>query len=251
MNYINKYSYKCLLGPQAKEIKEINNLFLWQVQKKKHFAIEGEMTFEHIEYLKTYAPSNFHYINNNNLEILKQYFNVDKANHKSIILNISDLSFSGKKNASIRHALNKAKKNDFVIENNFRDIQDVKNLIEEWSNDYTDKYFRDNSGKNMFFYKNNFHNNLPSIFIYHQSDLIAFGTCSQPSNGYSSYILGKALYKRFYGLSEFADVELYKLMQSLGVSQINMGAADNKNLLAYKAKFEHIVEPHYDGEITL
>ena len=69
-------------------------------------------------------------------------------------------------------------------------------------------------------------------------------------NGTCSYVLGKALYKRFYGLSEFADVELYKLGVAAGITQVNMGQA-SKGLLQYKTKFTHTKETHYDGSIEI
>lgn len=248
MNYINEQSFKCLLGIQAKEIKIENNLFLWKVGKKQHFAVQDKLTDENILILKGYCPSNFHYVNDENLNILKQHFSLNRVRHTSIILDIQDLSFKGNDYKNIRHCINRCVKENFTIENNYRNINDVKVLIDEWSNEYTEKYFRDNSGKNLFFYKNNFHKDLISVFIYKENDLIAFGTLSNPINGYSSYILGKALYKRHYGLSEFADIELYKIGNLLGVKKVNMGDA-TKGLLSYKSKFEHEKEFHFDGSI--
>ena len=251
INYINHQSFRCLLGVQSKEIQMLDNLFLWKVGKKQHFAVENELTYNNISNLVKYCPSNFHYLNQSNLEILKTYFKVNKVKNTSIIIDIQDLSFAGKKNSSIRHCLNRCHKENFTLENNYRDINDVKLLIDEWSNNYTSNYFRDNSGKNMFFYKNNFHQNLISLFVYKENDLIAFGTLSQPNeNGYSSYVLGKALFKRHYGLSEFADVELYKLGQKSNIKFVNMGQA-NKGLLDYKTKFNHLQEIHYDGSISI
>ncbi len=248
MPYINQDSFKCLLGPQAKEVVISNNLFLWKVGKKKHFAVEGTLNDQNIQELKTYGESNFHYISPDNFEILKNNFKADKVKHMSVIIDIQDLSFKGDKYKSIRHCLNRCKKEEFIIESNYRQLQDVKNLIEEWSNDYTEKYFRDNSGKNMHFYKNNYHLGLDSVFVYKGDSLVAFGTLSRNQGGYCSYILGKALYKRHYGLSEFADIELYKLAQGKGISFVNMGDA-TKGLIDYKTKFAHLTETHYDGSI--
>jgi hypothetical protein len=250
INYITRQSFRCLLGVQSKDVQILDNLFLWKVGKKQHFGVEGDLTSDNIDNLKKIAPSNFHYLNESNLAILKNNFKVDKAKNLSVILDIGDLSFGGATGKSIRHSLNRAKKENFTLENNYRKIEDVKNLIEEWSNDYTAKYFRDNSGKNYYFYKNNFHLGLISLFVYKENNLVAFGTLSQPIEGYSSYVLGKALWKRHFGLSEFADVELYKLGQTAGISQVNMGLAKG-NLLDYKSKFPHIKEIHYDGSIEI
>lgn len=249
MNYINNQSFRCLLGVQSKDIQIVDNLFLWKVGKKQHFAVEGALTDDNIAIIKQYIPSNFHYLSESNLSILKQHFIVNKSKHTSVILDISDLSFSGSNGKSIRHCLNRCQKENFSLESNYRKLDDVKDLIDEWSNNYTFLYFRDNSGKNYHFYKNNFHHNLISLFVYKNANLVAFGTLSQPINGYSSYILGKALYQRHYGLSEFTDVELYKLGQSHNVKFINMGDAPNKGLLGYKTKFKNYTELHFDGNV--
>jgi hypothetical protein len=248
MNYINEQSFKCLLGPQAKEIIIKDNLFRWKVGKKYHFTVQGILSIDNIKNLQ--APCNFHYLDEVNLAILKKHFNVSRSKNVSIILDIQDLQFTGNKNKKIRHCLNRCAKEEFLIENNFRKIDDVKKLIDNWSTFYTDKYFRDNSGKNVFFYKNNFHQNLASVFIYKEQDLVAFGTLSDPIDGYSSYILGKALYKSYYGLSEFADVELYKMGQAKNIKYVNMGQA-SKGLLEYKTQFTHTKVNHYDGSIEI
>ena len=250
MTFITPQSYKCLLGVQSKNILERDQIFSWTVGKKQHFSTCRNLQINDLSLLQSLAPSNFHYLNQNNLDFLKTHFKVDRSKSTSIILDINDLTFSGNQFKNVRHCLNKCGKNELSLEANFRKLEDVKKLIEEWSNDYTAKYFRDFSGKNYFFYKNNFHQDLINLFVYHQNDLIAFGTLSQPVDGISSYVIGKALYKRMYGLSEFADVELYKLGQVAGVSQINMGRAPGK-LLDYKTKFKHTKEITYDGSIEI
>jgi len=250
-NYINRQSFRCLLGIQAKDVQISDNLFLWKVGKKQHFAVQDQLTEANLALLRTYAPSNFHYLNADNLEILKGSFRVDKVKNVSVLIDIQDLSFKGNAFKSLRHCLNRSKKAGFSLETNFRKIEDVKKLIEEWSNNYTDKYFRDNSGKNLHFYRNNYHQDLISLFVYHQDELVAFGTLTQPDvNGYSSYVLGKALYQRHYGLSEFADVELYKLGQQVKIKKVNLGQA-SKGLLDYKSQFPHTTEVHYDGSIQV
>jgi len=249
MNYINKQSFKCLLGPRSKEINILNNLFLWKVGDKNHFVVENNITLENIEILKEYCPSNFHYMTEANLLVLKQHFKVHKTRGNSVVLDITDLSFRGTKHSSVRHCLNRCNKEGFVLESNYRNFSDVKKCIEEWSDLYTSSYFRDNSGKNAYFYKNNFHEGLISLFVYNEDDLVAFGSLSQPISGYSSYVLGKALFKRHYGLSEFADVELYKLGKDSGIEYVNMGAA-TKGLIHYKMKFNGYTETHFDGNIS-
>lgn len=249
MNYINSQSFRCLLGKQSKDVEIKDNLFTWTVNNKKHFAVEGLLTEDNIFNLKKYGKSNFHYLSEENLTILKSNFDISKSKGTSILLNIEDLSFSGKKYKNIRHAINRASTYGLTIENNFRNIKDVETLIHTWRHNYSDKYFRDNSGKNLYFYSNNFHANLNSIFLYKDDKLLAFGTLSDNSNGYASYILGKALYKECYGLSEFADVELYKIGQSHGIKYVNMGGGTTKALFDYKKKFNYSTMIHYDGNI--
>jgi hypothetical protein len=250
MGYINYQSFRCLLGVQAKDVQIVDNLFLWKVGKKQHFTVENILTPSNLLTLAPYVPSNFHYLNATSIENLKSVCKVHKVKNTSIIINIEDLSFTGNAYKNIRHCLNRAAKNNFTLESNFRDLGDVKKLVNEWSDHYTDKYFRDNSGKNFQFYKQGYHQGLVSLFVYHQDDLVAFGTLSTPDDGNSSYIVGKALYQRHYGLSEFADVELYKRGQLLGIKNVNLGQA-SKGLLAYKKQFQHSEEIHYDGSVEI
>lgn len=248
MNYINKESFRCLIGKQSKNVIIHDNLFLWEVNSKKHFAVYGKLTSDNLKILSDRGSSNFHYITQSNIDSLSTVFKVDKSKGKSILLDITDLSFKGKKNDNIRYCLNKCK-DKFIIESNFRKLKDVEDLIESWSNDYTEKYFRDNSGKNYYFYKNNFHEGLLSIFVYKDDKLMSFGTLSNHIDGHASYVLGKALYKEQYGLSEFTDVELYKLGSSNGIKYVNMGGGSNKSLLNYKKKFNYTELIHFDGNI--
>jgi hypothetical protein len=246
MNFINNDSFKCLLGQRSKNITVINNIFFWEVNNRKHFTVSGILNQSDLDILQS---RNFHYLSKENIKILKSQFKLETHREDSVILDIQDLTFTGNKGKNIRYCLNRNKNNNFSLEPNYRKISDVEELIEEWSSNYCDKYFRDNSGKNFYFYKNNFHKGLTSLFVYDKQKLISFGTLSSPVNNSSSYILGKALYKRFYGLSEFADVELYKLAQKQKVSHINMGAACDKGLKKYKCKFDHILEDHFDGKV--
>lgn len=251
MTFITPISFQCLLGPQAKNVINEQDLYSWQVGKKQHFTTSRDLNLNDLAYLQTILPSNFHYLSESNIDFLKQHFNVSKAKTTSIIIDINDLSFSGNKNKTVRHCINRCKSQGFVIEKNYRQLQDVKNLIEEWSNDYTDKYFRDFSGKNFYFYKNNFHANCLNAFIYKDDTLVSFGTLTPADQfGQSSYVIGKALFKRHYGLSEYTDIELYKLAQTQGINKVNLGRAQ-KGLLDYKTKFNHTKEITYDGSIEI
>lgn len=199
--------------------------------------------------MRTLAPANFHYISQENLDFLKANFVVDRSKKKSVILDLTDFSLAGGAMKKVRQTFNKCAKNNFEILDNYKNIDDVKDMIEEWSNDYTDKYFRDFSGKNFYFYKNNFHLECINLFVYSGPDLVSFGTLSPSENEGCSYIIGKALFKRFYGLSEYTDILLYEKGIKQGVKFVNMGQAE-KGLMFYKNKFFHAIEEvHYDGDI--
>ena len=252
MTFINEHSFKCLLGPQAKDINIIDNIYSWRVNKKLHFSTLKTLTDSDLCILQSIGSSNFHYLSEENALFLKQHFETHKTKGRSIILDIEDLSLNGGQYKKLRQTFKKCDKNQFEILNNFKHIDDIIKMIKEWSNEYTAKYFRDFSGKNSFFYRNSFHLNCLSLFIYSQNDLVAFGTLSQPINEQSSYIIGKALYKRFYGLSEYTDIMLYREAVKYGIKRINMGRASNKNLLFYKLKFPKSKEEiYYDGSIKI
>jgi len=249
MSFINKYSWKCLLGPQAKETVDHGGVYTWKVGKKNHLTASRSLGVSDIPLIQSNLPFNFNYMAENNISFLKEHFTVQKTKDKSVIVSLEGWDLSGGEFKKTRQAYNKCKKLPFVIESNFRKIEDVERMIEEWSNDYTEKYFRDFSGKNYYFYKNGFHKECLNVFIYHQDDLVAFGTLSPEESGISSYILGKALYKRFSGLSEFADIELYRVGMAAGVKLVNMGRAP-KNLLQFKMKYPGAkIENTYEGKV--
>jgi len=250
MTFINSHSYKCLLGPQAKNILEQSEIYTWQVGQKQHLTTSRPLTTSDLPLLNSICPSNFHYFSESNVNFLKEHFQVKRVKNLSIIIDINNLTFSGNQFKSIRHCLNKCSKNDLMLESNFRSLDDIKKLINEWSELYTDKYFRDFSGKNLFFYKNDFHRDCLNLFAYQGINLVGFGTLTPNINGESSYVIGKALYKRIYGLSEWLDVQLYQRAQTLGIKKVNLGQA-SKGLLSYKSQFSHTEERHFDGNLAI
>ena len=254
MSFLNKYTFRCLLGPRSKDVHIIDDMYFWKVGDRKHFGTSRTLLECDIDLLKSkhYYPFSFHYLSVENTAILKSNFQISKSKDKCVIVDITDLSLKGGKFKKVRQAINKCKENDFEILDNFKKIEDVEQMLDEWSNNYTDKYFRDFSGKNLFFYKNNFHKNCNNIFIYHKNDLVSFGSLSPNNNGKSSYIIGKALYKRFRGLSELTDIELYKKAFDKGIFIINMGRSSNKRLHFYKSKFPTLKEEVcYSGKIKV
>ena len=248
MGFINEQSFKCLLGPRATNLRIHEGLFSWTVGKKNDFSTSRLLVEEDLDHIRSISPASFHYLSLANVEFLQKHFKVSKTKQICTNLDITDLSLSGGNLKNVRQSYNKCAKNKLEVFDNFKDIKDIADLIEEWSNEYTDKYFRDFSGKNMFFYKNNFHKDCVNAFVYSGDHLVAFGSLSAPINRTSSYIIGKALFKRMPGLSEFADISLYQKIQK-DADVINMGRGQKK-LLFYKSKFPgSTTEIEYDGSI--
>lgn len=249
-NFINKFTYKCLLGPQSKDIKEINNIAAWKVQKKNHFTNLNDLDTNDISYLKTQDSFNFHYLTENNMNFLKTNgFKVSKTKLNSCCIDLNNYNYTGKKFRDIRNAINKNTKHNFTIQDNFNDIKDVKEMLNEWSEVLAEKYFRDFSGKNYFFYSNNYHLNCLNTFVYENNKLLAFATLSPEINGSSSYIIGKALCNKYSGLSEYADDLAYQKAIKLGVKKINLGQSKGA-IATYKNKFPNAYNVlHFDGTI--
>lgn len=103
----------------------------------------------------------------------------------------------------------------------------------------------------MYFFKQGYHKDCDCVFIYRENELVAFGVASPMINGECSYILGKALAITYPGMSEFADIQLYKkLFNKYGKFKIDMGMG-MKGLLSYKEKFPGAIrEINYNGQIV-
>jgi hypothetical protein len=247
--FINKYSVKCLLGPRSKVEYVSDDLFCWSVNGKNHFSILGSLTIEDIEHISSLGKVSFHYCSAENLELLKKYFKVDKTKITNVILDINNLDFVGKKGRQFRNYLNKYK--DLRVVDNFNSIDEIEEFINKWSDQLADKYFRDHSGKNLHFFRRGSHIGCENIFIYKDYELVAFGVASPMDNGSCSYIVGKALAKSYPGMSEFADIMLYrKLLRKYGAFKIDMGMGA-KGLLSYKMKFPGAIgEINYHGIIV-
>jgi hypothetical protein len=246
-SFINPYSYKCLLGPQSKSAQILNHLASWTVGQKHHFTNIQVFDQADIEYLHTWQPSNFHYLSEENLNILKQHFKVYKTKLNSCCIDLSQLAYVGRSYHGIRSAINKNKKLNLTIQDHYNDLNDVKIMLKEWSETIGAHYFRDFSGKNLFFYKNNFHLECHNIFVYDQGKLISFASLSPGE--YSSYIIGKALFHQYPGLSEYTDDLAYQKAIINGVKTVNLGQSKG-SIADYKDKFPGSYNIlHYDGSI--
>jgi len=250
--FINEYSWRCLLGPTHKNAMVVGGLATWSVgvnKPKKHFCTLGDhiINEEDIEFLKSYKSCSFYYLTEQNCNILKEAFDINKEKFASTCVKIDTITYSGRSNHDIRGAVNKNKKLGLIIKDNYDKFEDVQIMLDEWSSVIGDKYFRDFSGKNKYYFKNNFHLECNNTFIYDQDKLVAFASLSPGEH--ASYVIGKALYHKYGGLSEYADVVAYERAVAKGTKMINMGRSVGK-LASYKNKFPNSCTIiNYNGKI--
>lgn len=249
-SFIDKYSCTVLLGPMSKNFTKHENIATWLVGKKWHFVAYNDLNQNDINILSGIASEfNFHYMTDSNLAFLKNHFKVDRGKGNSTCIDLTKLSYVGKKYRDIRNYINRNEKLGFEVLDNYKDINDVKVMIEEWSDVLCQKYFRDMSGKNVFFLKNNFHKDCLNTFVYDSKGLISFACLSPGTN--SSYIIGKALCNRYPGLSEYTDNLSYQKAIVNGTLMVNLGQSKG-HLADYKNKFpgSYMIQ-HFDGEISV
>ena len=249
MDYIDKHSWKCLLGKQSKNIVDNNGICSWEVGKNRNITIYRDLCENDAALLQTLSPFHFYYFDSSNIAFLNTIGKVNKAKSTSIEIDISDLSYKGRKNHGIRHSINKAKSYNIAIKNELDNISDLENMINRWKNTSGDKYFQDHSGKANYYYGNNNHVDQINIFCYIANELVSFGTLSKSDNNKCSYIFGKALCLDYPGLSEFTDNELYKIAQEKGIRYVNMGQAE-RGLVFYKMKFNGKKIINYHGKFA-
>lgn len=255
MKFIDKYSWKCMLGKMSRNIEENEIYAKWSVFGKKHIVLFRDLIEGDLEWIEKEVPFNFHYFSEEDIRLIKTKFKIKRSKLKSIYLNLNEtLEIHGKKHRGIRNKINQCKKRNFEILSDYKDIKDIEKFIDIWSDNYSLKYFRDFSSKNLHFYKNNFHKDCINMFIY-DNELIAYGSISPVVNKKSTYIIGKALYNlkdlsSYTGLSEFLDLSLYKKANEKGTIYVNLGASFSKNLLEYKSKFPGTYDfIEYEGKV--
>lgn len=251
--YNDRYTVKSMLGPLAKNISLYNGILTWQINNKYSLICINDysLTDEDIEYLKKFESIRFYYLSPENLNFLIQHkCKIEKSTEHSYILSISEINYSGNKHKTVRNYMNRYK--DFLVQDSYNDLDDINAFIDRWSETLGEKYFRDYSNRNKFFFKNGFHEGCECVFVYDKERLISFGVASPVEMGYCSYIIGKALAIDYKGLSEFTDMKLYeKLFNKYGAFNINMGQGEG-SLAAYKQKFHNATDIiHYNGKVKI
>ena len=133
--------------------------------------------------------------------------------------------------------MNNMNAKNFEIVYDYKKYDDILLFLERWDDTCGEKHFQSRTGKNKYFFKNNFHKEGISMFIYDGDRMIAFGVLSLPNiDGVSSYVIGKALCYDYKGLSEYADVKLYEIGRNNGVKEVNLGGGKD-SVVFYKMKF--------------
>jgi hypothetical protein len=247
ISFINPVSYKCLLGPQSKNAQIIGNIASWTVGKKHYFTNIEPFSQVDIDYIAAWLPANFLYLSEDNINALKPLFEIKKQKAKSYCINIENLNYSGRPFHGIRGAINKNAKCNFTIQDHFNDINDIKDLIKEWSEIMADKYWQNHAGKNVFFFANNLHAGCRNKFVYDNERLVAFATLCYGE--YAPYIVRKTLFNRYPGLTDYVDDLIYREAADEGTKIVNLGQGE-KGLADYKSKFPgaHTII-HYNGSI--
>lgn len=246
MNFINKYSWKSFLSIATKDVKQENGFYWFKTQKSKQLLKDRPLEKSDFEFLKTLMPFNYFYFSLDDINLLQTEFKIEKGKDPDIGIEIQDLSLRGKKYRDIRNYLNRYE-GKFEILDNFKDIKDIYKMLERWDDTCGDKYFQVRTGKNRYYFSNNFHKGCINTFVYDKDDLISFAILSPGEC--SSYILGKALCLDYHGLSEFTDMVAYKKANLNGVKVVNLGGGSRK-LREYKKKFPHSFENEtYDGKV--
>lgn len=248
--FINKYSWKSFLSSTTKEIKEENGFYFWKIKNKLQLVKDKPLQESDIPLLKELKCFNFFYFSEQDIDLLKSITKISKEYYPNIIIKIDDISYSGKKFSDIRTAINKNSKLNLSAESNFRSFDDIIKMIKRWSEKSGAKYFQDRSGKNKFYFKNNFHLENNCIFLYDKDDLISFSVVSPAINEHCSYIIGKTLCLDYPGLSEYADYLAIEQVKN-SAKYIDLGGG-SKQLRKYKLKFPNSYEEKtYNGSFSI
>lgn len=252
MGFIDTYSWRLFLSSAAKNIQSENNIHSWEIKGNKQTVFSREITESDLNYLEKLIPFNFFYLDKKQIDLLKKIGQVKTSKDPNTMIQIAEkINLPGHKYGGVRHSINCAKKYNLSIENNLKQLDDVNKMLDVWKETSGLRHFQVRIGKDKFFFKNQFYKDCLTLFFYDQNDLVAYSILSPPINGYSSYILGKALCLKYRGLSEFADIITYENAWQNGVRYVNLGGG-GKKLRQYKMKFPGAIGMEsYDGKISV
>jgi len=249
-SFFDDYCAPSMLGKLSKNIEHQGDIFFWQVRKINYMVILNDhiLNENDIAWLKHLETFSVLYLSGPNLLKLREHFKVRVKSQQSVIIPINNLDLFGGNNKKLRNYINRY--NHYTIDD-LHNTEDLNVMLNRWSDTLGDKYFRDYSSKNLYFFTNKYHQNCECIFVYDKDQLISFGVASPVQNGHCSYIIGKALAKDYPGLSEFTDIKLYEKLLKYGPFEINLGMATG-GLAQYKLKFPGaFVQESYHGKVVV
>jgi hypothetical protein len=262
-NYINEYSWRSFLGIQAKNISYNDKFISWEINKKRQLIKTNNLCEDDLLFIKSIVPFSFFYFSKKDVEILeileRDGYSVSARKDPDIIIPVSNINYNGKAFRDIRWSINKISKMNIEILSDFKNFDDILKMLTIWGDTSAMKYFQDRSGKNKFFFKNNFHKDCINVFLYDKERLIGFAVLSPPDKSFNcSYIIGKSLCLiknddgvSYSGLSEYIDDLAYRKANELGAKTVNLGGG-LKGTCAYKLKFPGAYKSDtYDGSVKL
>lgn len=246
----NNLAYKSFLSSVAKDIEEYDGIYSWRIYKNIQVAFTRPIVEKDLVYLNKFNIFSSYYLTVNDISILNSVYSISKSKDNDIVIPVENFSLdslSGRKYSDIRHAMNRNIKKNFRICNNFDKIEDILVFLDRWDDTSGEKYFQSRAGKNRYFFRNNFHLEGHSLFIYDNDKIIAFGVLSKVDvDGYSSYVIGKSLCHDYSGISEYADVLIFLIAKDNGIKMVNMGGGVSA-VVNYKKKFPNYFElENYD-----
>lgn len=249
--FINQYSGKTFLSKVAKDLTFTDDFMSWKIQGRQQVICAQEITENNIETLTNFLPTNMFYLTPPEFDLIKSKFKIaNKTKENNVVVDLEQLTFSGKHHKDIRNYINRCKNLNLSIESELKKPEDLRVMVARWSETLGEKYFQDRSGKNVFFIESNFHKDCHNIFIYDQDRLIAFAILSPVEDEHCSYIIGKTLCKDYPGITEYCDFVAFETAVLAGAKKISLGGG-SPNLIKYKLKFQGaIAEPNFNIKIT-
>ena len=233
----DKLAWKTFLSSLARDVTEVNGICSWSINKKPQIAFTRPLEESDLEYLLKFDVFNSYYITDKDVDILKGIYKVKKSKENSVITPIKDFNLSGNNFTKIRTAVNKNSKRSFEILDTYKTYDDFFKFTVRWDETCGNKHFQSRIGKNRWFYKQRYHEDGISVFVYDGDILIGYGTLSKPDESkISSYVAGKTLCYDYKGISEYVDVLLYEKGMRLGIEKVNTGGGKD-TVVNFKMKY--------------
>lgn len=238
-------AWKTFLSSLATEISEIDGICYWRINGRYQIIFKRPIKETDLDILRDITPKfNTFYLTNDDIVLLKQVYKVKRVKEACVVNPIENFSLVGRNYSQIRTSINKNIIRNFEILEDYKNYDDFYKMTERWDETCGNRHFRSRIGKNRYFYKEGFHRDGYSIFVYDKDNLIGYGTLSKPDNNFiSSYVAGKALCHDYKGISEYIDVLLFTKGIKCGIKEVNTGGG-NKNVINYKMKYpnSYIIE---------